>query len=141
MFVAPCLSTTISPNDYVQLFRLTNLYLVQDRFEQIPLQFNMMFFFCFTINVRNTVYLVSTSNFFCLSIFQDSYIRQTVRRSCRTESAFSSGTNSRTVTCFTIPARSIAASIPELPPPITATSFPVKQWTVTVRAVCYTFIS
>ncbi|CEX17483.1 Uncharacterised protein [Streptococcus pneumoniae] len=35
--------------------------------------------------------------------------------------------NSRTVTCLTIPAKSIAASIPELPPPITATSFPVNN--------------
>ena len=35
--------------------------------------------------------------------------------------------NSTTVTCLTTPARSIAASTPELPPPITATSLPLKR--------------
>src|SRR5690606_10004542 len=46
------------------------------------------------------------------------------RRSCKTESALSSVLYSSTVTWFVIPARSIAASTPELPPPITATSLP-----------------
>ncbi|COS87587.1 Uncharacterised protein [Streptococcus pneumoniae] len=44
------------------------------------------------------------------------------KRSCRTLSAFNSSEYSNTVTCLTIPAKSIAASTPELPPPITATS-------------------
>ena len=36
-------------------------------------------------------------------------------------------TNSSTVTCSTIPAKSIAASIPELPPPITAVFLPLNK--------------
>jgi alkyl hydroperoxide reductase subunit AhpF len=51
------------------------------------------------------------------------------KRSCNTVSAFSSGANSNSVTCLTIPAKSIAASTPELPPPITATFlFSNKSW-------------
>ena len=44
--------------------------------------------------------------------------------SCSTWSAFSVSANSKTVTFRQIPAKSMAASIPEFPPPITATSFP-----------------
>ena len=42
-----------------------------------------------------------------------------------TASAFSWLANSIRVTCWTMPARSIAASTPELPPPITATRLPL----------------
>ena len=45
-----------------------------------------------------------------------------VRRSCKTLSAFKFAFLSSKVTCLTIPAKSIAASTPELPPPTTATS-------------------
>ena len=44
--------------------------------------------------------------------------------SCSTWSAFSVSANSNTVTFRQMPARSMAASIPELPPPITATCLP-----------------
>ncbi|MDT4874352.1 hypothetical protein FQZ97_1096470 [compost metagenome] len=44
-----------------------------------------------------------------------------------TASALSASANSTSVTCFTMPARSIAASTPELPPPITATLLPLKS--------------
>ena len=39
--------------------------------------------------------------------------------------SFNSSINSKTVTFEQIPARSIAASIPEFPPPTTATCFPL----------------
>ena len=45
--------------------------------------------------------------------------------SCRTLSAFNSGINSISVTDFAIPDKSSAASTPEFPPPITATSSPL----------------
>ena len=44
------------------------------------------------------------------------------KRSCNTVSALSSDEYSNKVTCLTIPAKSIAPSTPEFPPPITATS-------------------
>src|SRR3546814_866327 len=44
---------------------------------------------------------------------------------CSTASARSSLSYSTSVTCATMPARSIAASTPELPPPITATRLPL----------------
>ncbi|SSP30506.1 Uncharacterised protein [Acinetobacter pittii] len=46
---------------------------------------------------------------------------------CKTWSARSLVSNSTKVTCSTIPARSIAASTPELPPPITATRLPLNN--------------
>ena len=42
-------------------------------------------------------------------------------------SAFSSDANSKRVTCPTILARSIAASTPEFPPPMTATCLPLNS--------------
>ena len=45
--------------------------------------------------------------------------------SCKTLSAFNSGINSINVTDFAIPDKSRAASTPEFPPPITATSSPL----------------
>ena len=46
---------------------------------------------------------------------------------CKTWSARNLVSNSTKVTCSTIPARSIAASTPELPPPITATRLPLNN--------------
>ncbi|CAM4388017.1 hypothetical protein ACPR111641_17710 [Acinetobacter pragensis] len=47
--------------------------------------------------------------------------------SCSTWSARNLVSNSTNVTCSTMPARSIAASTPELPPPITATRLPLNS--------------
>ena len=44
-----------------------------------------------------------------------------------TASAFSRSANSSSVTCSTTPARSMAASTPELPPPMTATRLPLNS--------------
>ncbi|MNY30279.1 hypothetical protein D3C86_1643770 [compost metagenome] len=46
---------------------------------------------------------------------------------CRTASARSCTSNSSSVTWDTMPARSMAASTPELPPPITATRLPLNS--------------
>ena len=46
---------------------------------------------------------------------------------CKTASALISEANSSTVTCSTKPAKSMAASTPELPPPITATLLPLNR--------------
>ena len=45
--------------------------------------------------------------------------------SCKTVSARKVSANSSTVTWLQMPARSMAASMPELPPPTTATFFPL----------------
>ena len=47
------------------------------------------------------------------------------RFSIKTASAFSVSANSTSVTCEQMPARSMAASTPELPPPTTATGLPL----------------
>ena len=52
-----------------------------------------------------------------------------------TASARSCASNSIRVTWLTRPARSMAASTPELPPPITATRLPLNKRTVAVRTV------
>ncbi len=50
------------------------------------------------------------------------------------------GIELRRVTCDTMPARSMAASTPELPPPITA-ALALEQWAIAVRAVSHALVA
>lgn len=85
-----------------------------------------------TLFIGNTVLDADTGYFFAVAFHPDGFVKRvnisTLGRlwafSCRIRSAFSVSANSKTVTSLQMPARSMAASMPEFPPPMTATCLP-----------------
>ena len=96
-----------------------------------PISMNIPFTFksCSFSVALSTYFILSTNSFPITSLvaeFSITFIFSlSASLSCNTLSAFISGMNSIKVTLLAIPDKSIAASTPEFPPPITATSSPL----------------